>query len=63
MAQKILRKPQIKEGRVYTREEMQQMLKERIARGDKAAERIRDEYRRVDRLLDVFREKPIYNKE
>ena len=47
---------------MYSRSEIQQLLKERIANGDKAAERLRDEYRRVDRLLDVFRERPLYGK-
>lgn len=46
--------------RVLTRGELQRSLSERISRGDEKARALWAEWKRVDRLLDVFRDKPLY---
>lgn len=46
--------------KVLTRGELQRSLSERIRRGDDKARALWAEWKRVDRLFDVFREKPLY---
>lgn len=51
------------EGEFITRAELQRRLRERIDRGDTAAEELWQRWRYVDRLFDVFRDKPLYTSE
>ena len=46
--------------KVVTRAELQRQLKARIEKGDQDAEREWERWKEVDRLFDVFREKPLY---
>ena len=52
--------PFIEPTRVITRGELQATLRKRIEAGDKEAERLWAEWRRVDRMMDRFRDKPLY---
>lgn len=51
------------EGTVITKSELQRRLRERIERGDTAAEEQWQRWRQVDRLFDAFRTKPLYPSE
>lgn len=51
------------ESQVLSRKEYQEILLARMAGGDLYANEIRLKLRRIDRALDVFREKPLYPKE
>lgn len=45
---------------IITRGELQRRLKERIDKGDKAAAELWERWKYADRILDVFRDKPLY---
>ena len=51
------------ESQVLSRKEYQEILLARMAGGDLYANEIRLKLRRIDRALDILREKPLYPKE
>lgn len=51
------------DSQVLSRKEYQEILLARMAGGDLYANEIRLKLRRIDKALDVLREKPLYQKE
>lgn len=51
------------EVQVFSRKEYQEILLARMAGGDLYANEIRLKLQRIDKILDVLREKPLYTKE
>lgn len=49
-------------GEVFSRQEYQEILLAKMAGGDLYANETRLKLRKVDMLLDAFREKPLYPK-
>lgn len=50
-------------GEILSRQEYQEILLAKMAGGDLYANETRMKLRRVDKMLDAFREKPLYPKE
>lgn len=50
-------------GEILSRQEYQEILLAKMAGGDLYANETRMKLRRVDKMLDVFRVKPLYPKE